>query len=188
MFNKKINIKYFDNGIEQVKKTKQGDWIDLRCVGAMKIDINNSISGNVLKRETIKTKLDFKHGVFFNKDANINENVEYVEYKKGDFLMLDLGIAMQLPKNYEANVVPRSSTFKNFTLLQTNSFGVIDYLYRGDNDRWFMPVLAMQDGFIIYNERVCQFRINKKMPKLLFMIKELFNTQDRGGHGSTGTK
>ena len=68
---------------------------------------------------------------------------ETVEMKKGEFKLIPLGIAMHLPLGYEAHVVPRSSTFKNFKIIQTNSFGVIDESYCGDNDQWFFPALAV---------------------------------------------
>ena len=73
---------------------------------------------------------------------------EDVSLKKGAFALIPLGIAMELPQGYEAHVVPRSSTFKNFGVIQTNHMGVIDESYCGDNDQWFMPVIAMEDTTI----------------------------------------
>ena len=84
---------------------------------------------------------------------------EDVSLKKGEFALIPLGIAMELPQGYEAHVVPRSSTFKNFGVIQTNHMGVIDESYCGDNDQWFMPVLAIRDTEIHVNDRICQFRI-----------------------------
>ena len=111
---------------------------------------------------------------------------ETVELKVGEFKLIPLGVAMQLPEGYEAHVVPRSSTFKNFGVIQTNHQGVIDNSYCGDNDQWFMPVLAMRDTKINVNDRICQFRIVDKQPKIVFEeVLELGNN-DRGGHGSTG--
>jgi dUTP pyrophosphatase len=95
---------------------------------------------------------------------------------------------MQLPKGYEAHVVPRSSTFKNFGVIQTNSQGVIDETYSGPNDQWFMPVRAFRDTVINVNDRICQFRIMEHQPKIEFVEDSLENNADRGGHGSTGTK
>lgn len=111
---------------------------------------------------------------------------EDVELKQFDFKLIPLGIAMKLPEGYEANVVPRSSTFKNFGILQTNSFGVIDESYCGENDRWFFPALAMRDTKINKGDRICQFRINKKMPEVEIVEVELMEDEDRGGYGSTG--
>ena len=95
---------------------------------------------------------------------------------------------MILPDGYEANIVPRSSTFKNYGILQTNSFAVIDNSYSGDNDMWMLPVYATRDTVINKNDRICQFRINKKQPTLKFDIVEHLNENDRGGFGSTGRK
>ena len=109
-----------------------------------------------------------------------------VELKAGEFKLIPLGIAVELPKGYEAHVVPRSSTFKNFGILQVNSMGIIDESYCGDNDQWFFPALAMRDTVIEVNDRICQFRIMEHQPVIDFIeVKELGN-QDRGGHGSTG--
>lgn len=111
---------------------------------------------------------------------------ETVEMKKGEFRLIPLGVAMHLPLGYEAHVVPRSSTFKNFKILQTNSFGVIDESYCGDNDQWFFPALAVEDTVIHKNDRICQFRITDHQPVIDFEEVETLGMPDRGGHGSTG--
>lgn len=109
-----------------------------------------------------------------------------ITLKAGEFKLIPLGIAMELPSGYEAHVVPRSSTFKNFGILQTNSMGVIDETYCGDNDQWFFPALAMRDTVIHVNDRICQFRIMEHQPKVEFVEKQQLGNADRGGHGSTG--
>lgn len=111
---------------------------------------------------------------------------EEVTLQKGEFKLIPLGVAMELPKGYEAHVVPRSSTFKNFGIIQTNHQGVIDCSYCGDNDQWFMPVYAVRDTQIHINDRICQFRIVENQPKLFFDEVESLDNADRGGHGSTG--
>ena len=111
---------------------------------------------------------------------------ETVELKAGEFKLIPLGVAMQLPKGYEAHVVPRSSTFKNFGVIQTNSQGVIDETYCGANDQWFFPAYALRDTVINVNDRICQFRIMEHQPKIEFVMDSLENNTDRGGHGSTG--
>lgn len=111
---------------------------------------------------------------------------ENVTLKKGEFRLIPLGVAMELPKGFEAHVVPRSSTFKNFGIIQTNHQGVIDCSYCGDNDQWFMPVYAVRDTEIHVNDRICQFRIMENQPKLVFDEVETLDNADRGGHGSTG--
>jgi len=93
---------------------------------------------------------------------------ETVELKAGEFKLIPLGVAMELPKGYEAHVVPRSSTFKNYGILQTNSCGIIDCTYCGDEDMWRMPVYATRDTVIKQNDRICQFRIFENMPTIQF--------------------
>lgn len=111
---------------------------------------------------------------------------EDVVLKQGEFKLIPLGVAMELPKGYEAHVVPRSSTFKNFGIIQTNHQGVIDGSYCGDNDQWFMPVYAVRDTAIHVNDRICQFRIVENQPKIQFEEVISLKNADRGGHGSTG--
>lgn len=111
---------------------------------------------------------------------------ETVELKAGEFRLISLGVSMKLPKGYEANIVPRSSTFKNWGILQTNHFAVIDNTYSGDNDIWKYPVLATRDCIIYENERICQFRINKCTPQIEFEEVEHLDGTNRGGFGSTG--
>ena len=110
------------------------------------------------------------------------------ELKVGEFKLIPLGVAMELPKNHEAHIVPRGSTFKNFGIIQTNHQGVVDESYSGDNDMWFMPVFALRHSIIKMNDRICQFRIVEKMPEIDFIEVEYLGNDDRGGHGSTGVK
>lgn len=111
---------------------------------------------------------------------------EQVEIKAGEFKLIPLGVAMELPAGYEAHVVPRSSTFKNFGIIQTNSMGVIDETYCGDHDQWFFPAYALRDTVIHINDRICQFRIMEHQPALDFREVEVLDNKDRGGIGSTG--
>ena len=109
-----------------------------------------------------------------------------VVLKKGDFALIPLGVAMELPKGYEACVIPRSSTYKNFGIIQSNHMGLIDETYCGPNDWWRMPVIAMRDTEIHVNDRICQFRIMEHQPKIVFEETEKLDNKDRGGIGSTG--
>lgn len=111
---------------------------------------------------------------------------ENVVMKAGEFRLIKLGVAIELPKGYEAIIVPRSSTFKNFGIIQTNHIGVVDETYCGDNDEWMMPTLAMRDTEIHVNDRICQFRVVEHQPKLSFEDVESLGNKDRGGIGSTG--
>ena len=111
---------------------------------------------------------------------------EEVTLKQGEFALVPLGVAMELPKGYEAHIVPRSSTYKNFGVIQANHCGVVDGSYCGDNDMWRMPVIAMRDTQIHENDRICQFRIMKNQPEILFEEVEHLEGKDRGGFGTTG--
>lgn len=109
-----------------------------------------------------------------------------IELKAGEFQLIPLGVAMELPEGYEAHVVPRSSTFKNFGIIQTNHMGVIDESYCGDTDQWFFPAYALRDTQIRTGDRICQFRIMEHQPELFFDEVDELGHDDRGGHGSTG--
>ena len=111
---------------------------------------------------------------------------EEVTLKKGEFALIPLGVGMKLPEGYEAHVVPRSSTFKNFGVIQTNHMGVIDESYCGDHDEWKVPVMAVRDTCIHVNDRICQFRIMAHQPALQFEEVEHLEGCDRGGFGTTG--
>ena len=140
--------------------------------------------------ETIKIKY------FTNKIDKINKidkgdwidlrAAETIELKAGEFKLIPLGVAMQLPEGYEAHMAPRSSTFKNWGIIQTNSVAVIDESYCGDNDQWLYPAYALRDTVINVNDRICQFRIVEKQPLIDFEEVEVLGNDDRGGIGSTG--
>ena len=112
---------------------------------------------------------------------------EDVALKAGEYRLISFGISIKIPEGYEAHVVPRSSTFKNFGILQSNSCGIIDCSYCGENDIWKMPVYAVRDTEIHVNDRIAQFRIMENQPRILFEEVEHKEGQDRGGFGSTGT-
>ena len=137
------------------------------------------------RMKTIKIK-------YFNdkieKLAYIDGKSDWIDLKKGEFHLVPLGVAMEIPEGYEAHIVPRSSTYKNFGVVQTNHMGVVDHSYCGDNDQWFMPVIAMRDTHIGFNDRICQFRIMENQPAIVFDECEHLEGADRGGFGSTGKK
>lgn len=108
-------------------------------------------------------------------------------FKAGDFALIDLGVSMKLPEGYEAHIAPRSSTFKNYGIIQTNSVGVVDNSYSGTNDIWKMPCYFTRDTEIKPYERICQFRLIKKMEDVSFIETESLDSVDRKGFGSTGT-
>ena len=137
---------------------------------------------------------------YFNTDIKEIKNIEMksdwydlraaesISIKKGEFTLVPLGVAMKLPRGYEAHVVPRSSTFKNYGIIQTNGVGIIDNSYCGDKDQWFMPVYATRDTSIEFNDRICQFRIVKKQPVIDFNKVFHLIGRNRGGFGSTGLR
>lgn len=106
----------------------------------------------------------------------------------GQMKLIPLGVAMKLPEGYEAHLAPRSSTFKNFRIIQTNSVGVIDNSYSGPNDEWKFPAYnpGPTDIEIKKGSRICQFRIIERQPEIEFVEDDLSDQSDRGGFGSTG--
>lgn len=113
-------------------------------------------------------------------------SAERVDLEVGQFRIISLGISMKLPAGYEAHVVPRSSTFRRWGIIQTNGIGIIDESYCGENDIWKFPALAMRPTTIYKGDRICQFRIVKKMPEVKFTEVEHMKDVDRGGFGSSG--
>jgi dUTP pyrophosphatase len=111
---------------------------------------------------------------------------EDITLKKDDFKLIPLGIGIRLPDGYEAHLLPRSSTLKNFGIIQGNSMGIIDNSYSGDNDEWKFPAYALRDTTIHVNDRICQFRIEKNQPPIQFNVVEHLDDNSRGGFGSTG--
>lgn len=113
---------------------------------------------------------------------------ENVKLSRDESALISLGVAMELPEGYEAHILPRGSTFKNFKIIETNSKGIVDESYKGDDDKWFFPAYAMRDTEIKFNDRICQFRIQEKMPEVRFVEVDSLGNDNRGGHGSTGIK
>lgn len=113
---------------------------------------------------------------------------EDVEMKAGEFRFISLGVSMKLPEGYEAHIVPRSSTYRHWGIIQANHMGVVDNSYCGNNDIWKFPALAIRDTQIYKNERICQFRIEKKQPAFTWLPVDDMEDDDRGGFGSTGRR
>ena len=111
---------------------------------------------------------------------------EDVTLHRGEFAMISLGVSVRLPKGYELIIAPRSSTFQNYGLLQTNGIGVVDESYCGDDDILKMPVYATRDTQVHRNDRICQFRILRHQPAIEFDEVETLSGSNRGGFGSTG--
>ena len=115
-------------------------------------------------------------------------SAETVTLEPGEFRIISLGVAMQLPEGYEAHILPRSSTYKKFGIILSNSQGVIDNSYCGDNDIWGYPAIALRGTTIYRGDRICQFRIVRKQPQVEFEEVETLGNIDRGGFGSTGVR
>lgn len=111
---------------------------------------------------------------------------EDTELYAGEYKMIPLGVAMELPLGYEALVAPRSSTFKKYGIQMANSIGIIDESYKGDNDEWHFPAYATRNTVIKKNERICQFRLIEHQPGVVFLEVNKLGNDDRGGLGSTG--
>jgi dUTP pyrophosphatase len=112
---------------------------------------------------------------------------ETVELKQGEHRLVHLGVAMKLPEGFEAHIVPRSSTYKKWGVIQANHVGIVDNSYSGPNDWWRMSVIAMRDTRIEKGDKICQFRIVERQPEIVFE-EGTMEGEDRGGFGSTGSK
>lgn len=160
------------------------------------------IIDNVSPKMQIKIKYFTEDAVRLQKisvgdwiDLYANEDMVIME---GERVMIPLGVAMELPKGYEAHVVPRSSTFKTWGIIMTNSIGIIDNSYCGDNDQWHFPAYCLDgkdadDKCMPFTEikkgdKICQFRIFKSQPTIEFEEVENLGNADRGGFGSTGSR
>lgn len=123
-----------------------------------------------------------KHG-----DWHDLRNIENTRLERGDFKYISLGVSIELPKGYEAIVAPRSSTFKNYGIIMTNSIGIIDETFNGDNDIWHFPAFCLwRESIIPAFTRICQFRIIEHQPDIAFVVSSELGNEDRGGLGSTG--
>lgn len=178
-----VKVKYFDKDmpkLEHVGDSEKSTWVDVRAV---RVKINGEevewVSG---KWQNVQTDLEtMEETVTDEKDL-----VSAVSYEAGDYIQVYLGFAMELPKDKEGYTAPRGSTYKNYGLLQANSVGVVDESYRGDNDEWFIPYVALRDGFIEKYDRIGQMRIQDKMKGYKFTEVEHLGNENRGSHGSTG--
>lgn len=147
---------------------------------------------NIMKAKQIKVKylredMDrlalIKNGDWIDLRTGVD-----VFMKKGDFQLIPLGVAMQLPENTEALLIPRSSTFKKYGIIQANSVGLIDESYCGEQDEWMLPAYATKDIVIPKNTRICQFRIQEHQPFVKIIEVEHLTGTNRGGFGSTGER
>lgn len=176
----KVKVKVFNTLMKFPEILEKGDWIDLRAANNI---IMHAPQAGTLKIHKVGGK------------ENSHRDVEF------DFQLIPLGVAMQLPKGFEAVMLPRSSTYKNFGIIEANSEGVIDHSYCGNNDEWKFPAVAFRDTEIHVNDRICQFRIQPSQKATVWQkIKWLLSSgvkivevdslsnKDREGIGSTGVE
>lgn len=146
---------------------------------------------NTYNKETIKIKyLSDIEKIKQVKGSNWCDlrSSQTIHMKAGEWRLIPLGIVVKLPHGYEAHIVPRSSTFKNFGLIQANHFGVVDNSYSSNEDQWYFSAIASRDTTINKNDRICQFRIMQIQPTLIFDEVDDLGNNTRGGFGSTGIK
>lgn len=143
--------------------------------------LENPLSIKIKYFRDIEPIQKFENGDWIDLRSGID-----IDLKAGDQALIPLGVGMILPEGYEAHIVPRSSTLKKFGIIQGNHMGIIDNSYSGDEDEWMMSVIAVRDTHISKNDRICQFRVMKKQPKLVFERVVSLNAISRGGFGSTG--
>jgi len=158
----KIEVFYHDLDLPKLEQIEKGNWIDLR-VSSLKYQV-----GNLWKQFDLKKQNVFK-------------------YTPNSFMLFNLGISMNIG-DMEAHVVPRSSTYNNYGLIQTNHMGVIDSTYCGAEDIWFWPCLSMRKGQVEYGDRICQFRLIEPMGKVNIIEVQEIKGKNRGGFGSSGVK
>lgn len=144
-----------------------------------------------MSNEKLSIKIKYHNDIlpidkFENGDWIDLRAAEDVYMRLGEFRLISLGISMKLPEGYEAHIVPRSSTYKHWGIIQANHMGVVDNSYCGDNDIWMFPAIAIRDATIYKNDRICQFRIVKKQPEIEFETVEHLDGKDRGGFGTSG--
>lgn len=180
-------IQYQPYATYEMEKIEEGDWMDARVYGATQIVPSPSINYRngegdkvFLERKIQKREIPIQKGVYEG------EEVDYIPYRKGDTLLLDLGFTATLPFNCEAYILPRSSLFKKTGLIQTNGMGVVDNSYCGPKDVWKMPVYAEMSGFLIIGERVCQWRPMERATFNLVKITSTETSDSREGFGQSG--
>ena len=176
----KIKVKKLNKDIDLPKVIDKGEWVDLRAAETVHL---NAPQAGTLKR--------YKVG----REEVSHRDVEF------SYTLIPLGVAMKLPKGFEAIVLPRSSTYTRYKIIQSNSMGVIDNSYSGNHDEWKFPAIAMSDTTIECGDRICQFRIQLSQKATVWQkIKWFFSSgvkivevdnldgADRDGIGSTGVK
>jgi len=158
--NKTVKVKYERPDTQRLKITEKGDLIDL-CIDSFILVNGLPVYGNPEEHEVLP----------------------------GGVITVSLGVAMEIPNGYRANVYPRSSLFSKLGLTLTNSVGIIDNSYKGNEDYWLAVLKNDSRKYITLKRhmRVLQFEIVPVLTKeFSFEEVTVLETKDRGGYGSTG--
>lgn len=129
----KIKVKVLTEGcMPQISES--GDWIDLKA--AQDVEIRASQAGTQYQLSNVKYR-------------DVIIPVTYIP----------LGVAIQLPKGFEAIVASRSGSPKKLGVFIPSGQGVIDNIYNGDEDEWQYIASPLTNTYIHKGDRICQFRI-----------------------------
>ena len=176
-----VEIKYHDDNMPRMVKLDRGNWVDCRVIEGGKVTFD---IGTPYERKEKLQWIDCERTL---EDGTI-EKTKKITYHKGDFLMLPLGISIKQPKGYEVNLLPRSSTFKNFGIIQANSMAVGDDTFIRDNDMYHYPAIALTDGEMYLYDRICQMQVNKTTNLKFNEVETLGKNETRGGFGTSGVQ
>jgi dUTP pyrophosphatase len=114
--------------------------------------------------------------------------LEEVSIDPGEFTLIRTGLVIKTEPPYALFIFPRSSLFKNKSLIMPNSAGIIDFDYCGEEDEIKIPVLNLGKERIVV-------KAHEKIAQAVFIkignpeIEEIFTSpksSSRGGFGSTG--
>lgn len=171
-------------------------WFHLVIVIRKLNEVIDAINGLLKTENPISEKIRIKYFVEDLEPIQAIDGGDWIDLRAaedvtigaGEYRLIRLGVGMILPDGCEAHIVPRSSTFKNFGIIQANSIGIIDNSYSGDADEWHFPAVALRDTVIHKGDRICQFRIMRNQAPVKFVTVESLNVISRGGLGSTGRR
>lgn len=163
------------------KRTSTWEMNEAVAIAKAAIDVLPYDDELTVKINTHGNSLPVQHGEWIDL-TTAND----VKMHKGEYMVISLGVSMELPKGYYAKVVPRSSTCAKWGIMMANSIGIIENSYAGDNDIWGFPAYAIRDTFIPKGTRVCQFCVCKQEAGVMFAVVDHLGNADRGGYGSTG--
>lgn len=171
---------------------QNGNWMDtyvskIGIVNGLKLHGEFTFEDIIFPNDKLSEsiKIDFDN-ILVNGHNLYNAKNETLQYKQGDVIVLKLGFALELPKGKELHLLPRSGTFRKYGLMLTNSEGIGDDTYIGDDDEYMVMMYATRDGSVSIGERLIQIKIENSMPKYNFEEVELFGNENRGGYGTTG--